>query len=181
MNTFIETEIVDGDETSSVGPGARLAQVRQAAQFSVDDIASRLHLRSDIIHHIERDDYSDMPSFVFVRGYLRAYAKLLGLNADEIIEKFDDMAIDEPESERLVRQLPAEPVWSAKKRNLRRSVLVAVLSLITIMFVWWQANKATNEDAEDIGLAATPQVNQPSVHGKTQTATLLPPETVTGS
>ncbi len=180
MNTFIETEIVDSDEATSIGPGARLAQLRQAAQLSVDDIASRLHLRSDIINHIERDDYAGMPSFVFVRGYLRAYAKLLGLDADAIIESFNELAIEEPQSERLVRQLPAEPVWSAKQRNLRRGVLLALLCLVTIMFIWWQANKASTDDGDDLGLAATPQLDQPTVHGKTQTAKLLPPETVTG-
>ena len=65
-------------------PGARLRQTRQVKKLSVDYVASSLHLSRSVVEAIERDDYDRLPSAVFVAGYVRSYARLLGLDPEPL-------------------------------------------------------------------------------------------------
>lgn len=65
-------------------PGARLRQTRQVKKLNVDYVATSLHLSRSVIEAIERDDYDRLPSAVFVAGYIRSYARLLGLDPEPL-------------------------------------------------------------------------------------------------
>ena len=80
-----------------VGPGRRLSDTRQAANLSLGEVASRLHLDLDTIRALEADDYDRLPAPTFVRGYLRGYARLLDLPPGPILEAFDQRGLTPPE------------------------------------------------------------------------------------
>ncbi len=70
-------------ETASVdamSPGARLAAERQAHGLTIEQVASQLNLAPRQIVALESDDYAALPGMVIVRGFLRAYAKLLKID-----------------------------------------------------------------------------------------------------
>ncbi|WP_424946202.1 helix-turn-helix domain-containing protein [Candidatus Spongiihabitans sp.] len=69
--------------------GEMLSSAREALRLSVEDVASNLNLGVDAIDALERNQYDRLPSCTFARGYLRAYARLLHLDADEVIAKVD--------------------------------------------------------------------------------------------
>lgn len=69
----------------STGVGARLAAAREKWGLSVEETAQCLNLSGDIIRALEQDAYERLPGATFVMGYLRAYAKLLKLDHEEII------------------------------------------------------------------------------------------------
>jgi Uncharacterized protein conserved in bacteria len=69
-------------------PGQQLAQAREARGLSQTDVATRLYLRVQVIDLLETDDYDRLPQFVFVQGYLRAYAKLLGLDPEPLLSQY---------------------------------------------------------------------------------------------
>lgn len=66
-----------------------LSSAREAGQLSVKDVASNLNLGIDTIDALERDQYNLLPGCTFVKGYIRSYASLLGLDPDEVIAKVD--------------------------------------------------------------------------------------------
>lgn len=68
--------------------GQILRDAREDKQFSIHDITQRLLLNKQIIIDIENDDYSKILAKVYAEGYLRAYAKLLHLSVDDILENF---------------------------------------------------------------------------------------------
>ena len=61
------------------GPGARLREAREAANISLDRIAMSLLLDPKIVEALEEDDFDRLPAPTFVRGYLRGYARVLGV------------------------------------------------------------------------------------------------------
>ena len=61
------------------GPGERLRSARKAKGIDLGLAARELHLPEDRLAALERDEYSVIPGRVFVRGYLRNYARLVGL------------------------------------------------------------------------------------------------------
>lgn len=87
-------ELINEEASSPiVGPGSRLRIAREEIGLSVAQVSSYLHLTSQLIRDIENDDYSRAPQVVFMRGYLRSYAKLVDLVGDEIIAAFNELQL----------------------------------------------------------------------------------------
>ena len=66
-------------------PGAMLAAAREAQGLSVEDISQRLKLSVAQIKSIEADDHSKLPTPVYVRGFIRSYARLLKLDSAQLL------------------------------------------------------------------------------------------------
>ena len=61
-----------------------LKEAREAKGLSIDAVATDLHLHSDMIAALESCDSSSLPSEMFVMGYLRSYARLLGVDESRL-------------------------------------------------------------------------------------------------
>ncbi|MEM7077905.1 MAG: RodZ domain-containing protein [Pseudomonadota bacterium] len=66
-------------------PGAVLARAREGLGVSQRDVADALNLPLTTIVALEEDNTERLPAYVFTRGYLRAYAKLLDLDPDPLV------------------------------------------------------------------------------------------------
>lgn len=60
--------------------GARLAEVRSQQQRSMESIASELRLPPEIVRAIETGDEAKLPAATFLRGYVKSYARVLGID-----------------------------------------------------------------------------------------------------
>ncbi|MEM9620452.1 MAG: RodZ domain-containing protein [Pseudomonadota bacterium] len=76
---------MSAEDLSADSSGATLAAAREAASVSQRDVADALHLPVHVVAAIERGDKTQLPAFVFTRGYVRAYAKLLDLDPDPLV------------------------------------------------------------------------------------------------
>lgn len=65
--------------------GSVLTTKRNERVLSVADVAARLNLSVDTIKALEAGDYTNLPGSTFVKGYIRAYAKLLQLQVEDLI------------------------------------------------------------------------------------------------
>lgn len=65
--------------------GARLKAAREAREMAVADVAAKLKLTSRQVEALEEEDLGHLPSEVFVRGFVRNYARLVGLEPDSLI------------------------------------------------------------------------------------------------
>jgi cytoskeleton protein RodZ len=68
-----------------VSPGAKLASYRKERGWTVEQVASQLNLAPRQIVAIESDDYPSLPGMPIVRGFIRAYAKLLKVDAAPLL------------------------------------------------------------------------------------------------
>ncbi|MBC5825871.1 MAG: helix-turn-helix domain-containing protein [Candidatus Eremiobacteraeota bacterium] len=69
--------------------GSRLVQAREANGLTVADAGHRLHMRAMFVAAMERDDWATVGEPVYARGFLRNYARLLGLDADSLVADLD--------------------------------------------------------------------------------------------
>ncbi|MBI3067384.1 MAG: helix-turn-helix domain-containing protein [Betaproteobacteria bacterium] len=76
--------------------GARLAAARQAQSMSVADVARQLRLSPRQVEALEAGEFGKLPGAVFVRGFIRNYARLLKLDAGPLLRD-------------AVRQYPPQP------------------------------------------------------------------------
>ena len=70
-------------------PGSLLRQAREEKGLTIDEMSAISNLTKQVIRGIESDDYSELAGLSFVRGYLKLYAKKLGVNEADIVEPFD--------------------------------------------------------------------------------------------
>ena len=77
------------NDAVTAGPGDLVRQRRESRGLSQQDVADALNLHSRVIEAIETQNWNALPGRAFARGYLRAYAKLLDVDADEVTQAFD--------------------------------------------------------------------------------------------
>ena len=77
--------LVDEKREARPGSGSLLAAARKKQKRTVDEIAEQLNLSSSQIRSIELDQSEGLSEPTYVRGYIRSYANLLGLDAKEIL------------------------------------------------------------------------------------------------
>jgi cytoskeletal protein RodZ len=83
------------------GPGERVKAARLKAGKDIEWAAGQLRLRKSVIEALEANDYERLPPPVFVQGYLRSYADMLGLPVAEIAQEYRDATapqVGRPES-----------------------------------------------------------------------------------
>ena len=141
MNTtIIMDEIHNGNQEK---PGLQLARIRESKGYSQEYVAGKLHLRVRIIELLEADDYEQMPEPVFIKGYLRAYAKLLAVPVEPLLEIFNGLYSPERKLEKALWQGKRE---SHKNEHAIRLLtgLIAVGAIVAVGF-WWQKNKDSQQ------------------------------------
>jgi cytoskeleton protein RodZ len=151
------------------GPGALLLEARRAQGMSIGDVARQLKLSVRQVEALERDDYSAFPGPVFVRGFLRNYAKLLRLDEDGLIALARLPSSAAPPAT-VESELGAEP----PQRSMRAGVLlgaVVLAVLIGLAFVL----RGGRSGAPDRIAAPMTTPGMPSVAGSPQRADSPPP------
>jgi cytoskeleton protein RodZ len=70
---------------SRLSAGAQLAACREEQGWTVEHVANQLNLAPRQIEALERDNYAALPGMVIVRGFIRAYAKILQVDSAPIL------------------------------------------------------------------------------------------------
>ena len=68
------------------GPGQVFIDGREALGITQEQAADSLNLSVRAIKAIESDDANSLPDIVYVNGYIRSYAKLLGIASQPLID-----------------------------------------------------------------------------------------------
>ncbi len=71
----------DSDDESAPIDGARLRRARLRRGLDLDQIAEVTKVNPTYLRFLEEDRYADLPADVYVRGFVQAYARQLGLDA----------------------------------------------------------------------------------------------------
>jgi cytoskeletal protein RodZ len=145
--------------------GARLRASREAKRLSLEAVAASTRVHSRILSAIERNDPSVLPPRPYGRGFVRAYARELGLNADDVVrEYFGQFAPPEPPPappppERPPTVLELQPLLD--RLPLGR-IMVAAVAVLLVAGSWMLAHRtgrspAPSQDAVGTSGHATAQ------------------------
>jgi cytoskeleton protein RodZ len=104
-----------GNKTSDrnsrlVALGLQLREAREVHAYSVAEVAERLFLSSSQVKAIEEAQYERLPAEVFVKGYLRAYAKLLDIDPEQIVNQYQPPPLAVPPPEPVAEPEPPKPL-----------------------------------------------------------------------
>ena len=85
--------------------GAELAQAREQRGITLPELARRTKIGVDALKAIERGDLTALPGGLYTRGFLRAYAREVGLNPDEIVRRYREKFKDQDQAANAMAQL----------------------------------------------------------------------------
>jgi cytoskeleton protein RodZ len=124
------------------GPGERLRSARKAKGIDLGHAARDLHLAEDRLAALERDEYSAIPGRVFVRGYLKNYARLVGLPPEQILAAYDTLYPPEqeeiPPMQRVGSAGRLRPEVRSSHGAVRAVTWIIVVGLIALLLTWWK-------------------------------------------
>ncbi|SEK77902.1 cytoskeleton protein RodZ [Atopomonas hussainii] len=149
----------------SVNPGETLRLAREAKGLSPASVAQSLNLSEFNVRLIEDGAFERLPGLTFARGYVRAYARLLGLDQNRVIVEFDQFT-GTTAGAAAVKTLGKvkEPVRTS--RSVMRMLTLLVFLLLGVgTFMWWQE---TQRLPVDIGGLSLDKVEVDSVDGTTE-------------
>jgi len=120
-------------------PGYLLRQAREEQGISQKEAARDLHLTSNVINALEEDNFESIRSFLFARGYIRSYARHLGLDGQALVAEFDAVyGVPDHSSKPMLginhvgQQSKPGDTW------VKFISIVFVIGLLVASVVWWQ-------------------------------------------
>lgn len=113
----------------TVSPGAVLASARQAAGLSVADVAAQMRLAPRQVEALEADRYAELPGAVFVRGFVRNYARVLKLDPAPLLNALEP-ALDQEAPLRMRATSGALPL--AARRDHARPLLIVFFVIVAV-------------------------------------------------
>jgi len=152
----------------SIGP--QLKAAREHLGITAVEAAKRLHMRAMLVEALEREDWHTVGEPVYVRGFIRNYARMLGLEPEGIIETFNA-------GEYADRPTPSEPIADAgmfavaRRRGFRYPWLLGAMSVLALLLVvkvvWTMATPNAAGHAElhppqAVAQGTLPVASQPS-------------------
>lgn len=120
------------------GVGRRLRAARLDRGLDLGHIAAQLHLKSTLVEALEAGRYAELPGPVFITGYIRNYARQVGLDPEPLIDAYHSAA-GQTEPVRIRTQGGAAREDRVGAGPLVRLMTVAVVVGLAYLFAqWWQ-------------------------------------------
>ena len=142
---------LDDDQDSShvelgEGVGRRLRAARVDRGLDLDRIAAQLHLKASLVDALEAGRYEALPGPVFVAGYIRNYARQVGLDPEPLVAAY--AAAPEPDRTRPgLGPAPDDPRDHGASGFLIRVMTVVLVAGLAYLFVqWWQSRAPAASD-----------------------------------
>ncbi|GGK72500.1 membrane protein [Planomonospora parontospora subsp. parontospora] len=115
--------------------GEVLAQARQSAGLTVEQLSARACIRATLIHAIERDDFSLCGGDFYARGHVRNLARILGLDAEALVHEFDELHGGVPLPVRAASVFQADrPIKIRERRSPNWTLAMAVALTVVVVF-----------------------------------------------
>ena len=151
---------------SSVGETLRAERVRKG--LTLEQISRETKISARLLEAIENEQYERLPGGVFAKSFVRQYARILGLNSDELaseVQKSIHPQADQPNFPLAVQEpaykVPKMKQWEGTGSHSNSSPLGSLVMVLVVMlacagiYVWWQRSRQPSPAAARPPVTAT--------------------------
>jgi cytoskeletal protein RodZ len=112
------------------GLGALLRNERENRGLSHEQLSQITRLRKHFLEALENEDWHNLPPSVFVKGFIRSYAKALGLDEDKLLDLYKSGVPDDV--------APPTPIMEPKKpkRRIALALALCLVALAIALYLW---------------------------------------------
>jgi len=140
--------------------GDEFRAAREARHLSLSDVAEQVHIRSTYLESIEHEDWSAIAAPVYVKGFLRTYARFLGLDQEDAVRRYVALVADGA-----IGSQPAPRPMGGSRPPPRNSPspllwIGGVVAIALVAFVVWSFYQYRGQPAASGAMAAaSPQAD----------------------
>ncbi|MBN2545342.1 MAG: helix-turn-helix domain-containing protein [Spirochaetes bacterium] len=106
--------------------GEYLKEERLKLKVNLHQIAKETNISLKYLEAIENDEYSAFPGEAYLKGFLRTYCRYIGLDPDEVINKYDRIKIAETPT-------PIEKLIPKPTSNLKSIIIIMILIIVPLI------------------------------------------------
>ena len=138
------------------GVGASLRAAREAQGLSIQEAANHLRLMNRQIEAMETEDFGSLGQPVFARGFVRNYARLLGLDATALLQTMGGGNV-EPVDIVQVQPVVLPGAWFTSKWLIAGLLALLAFTVVPIALYAW-----LNTDGEEVARVRPPALQHPT-------------------
>jgi cytoskeletal protein RodZ len=154
--------------------GDEFRAAREARHLSLSDVSEQIHIRSTYLESIENEDWSAIAAPVYVKGFLRTYARFLGLDQEDAVRRYAALVADgAPASGPAPRPMSPSPRRNAPERGSPPSPLLwigGVVALALVAFVGWSFYQYRSQAPDAAVAVASPAAEASGAPAPAQSA-----------
>ena len=133
-------------DTQSISVGDSLRHARMVTGWTVSDVAKKLNLTPSAVEFIEANQFERLPGTTFARGYIRSYAKILGLDSNQLAQQFDQQFIGSTTTSSVQSIDRVGEARRVSRGMLQFSLFVVLLIILGAGYYAWEVfNSAGSE------------------------------------
>ncbi|MGP9677647.1 RodZ domain-containing protein [Halomonas sp. AOP27-A1-41] len=136
-DTQLQDSVTSSRTTSS--PGEMLLRQREELGVPIGEAARALNLRPAVVDGLEHDHYDEIPVIAYRRGYLRSYAKYLGLSEHMILDAYQERYGAADAERKVIPVAVSRPPSKLGAWLFKLVTLLVIAGLIGVTVMWWQS------------------------------------------
>lgn len=139
MSEYQEHSSIPQTERSA---GEMLRAEREYQGLTIDEVAEQLNLRPSLVADLEASRFDQIPIAAYQRGYLRSYARLLGLDERQVVQAYDRVYGRSDVDERKITPIQTvKPPSRIGKIIFRLVTVLIIVALVALTLLWWQSRQ----------------------------------------
>jgi len=131
--------------------GDRLRREREMRGITLDEISESTKIARRHLEALEKERFEQLPGGVFNKGFVRAYARFLGIDEDQAVADYAAASHEQPETEdKFPLEIHEEPDRDLNPRRSYLPVVFAIAALIGVLvgyFFWLKSKPASSGPA----------------------------------
>lgn len=151
-----DTQLHDSVTTETATAGELLLRQREALGVPLSDAARALNLRPAVVEGLEQDNYAEIPVTAYRRGYLRAYAKYLGMDDRLVLDAYQARNGSTDTERKVAPVSVTRPPSKVGAWLFKLVTLLVIVALIAVTVMWWQSRGGS----EPPSMGASPSVEE---------------------
>src|ERR1051326_6047711 len=146
------TQMSQKDSGPSIGGfGDRLRREREMRGITLDEICESAKIARRHLEALEKDRFDRLPGGVFNKGFVRAYAKFLGIDEDQAVADYALASNEQPEPEdKFPLEIHEEPDRELNPRRSNLPLMFALAALAGVLvgyFLWLKSKRQSAHTA----------------------------------
>jgi cytoskeleton protein RodZ len=149
--------------------GERLKRAREAKHMRINHISDQLLIAEDVVSRIESDSYQLNDLTVFLRGYIRHYARLMEIPLSEVNQHFETLgwqSIKPPKTTIIAKTNPTSTAKQKRGGKIEATIgLVLVLAFLALALCWhgfrYQRDMTLKNNNQSVAVLAQKESTKP--------------------
>nr|WP_299240653.1 RodZ domain-containing protein [uncultured Halomonas sp.] len=151
MSDIQERQQTSFEPAHSGSAGKLLKSERERQGLSLEEVAIQLNLRPAVVAGLEADRYDEVPITAYRRGYLRAYARLMGIDEREVVDIYNSQHGHSDHERKVTPVHSVKPPSRVGPWVFKLVTVLVILGLIALTLLWWQSRNG-NDIVDGMGL-----------------------------